>query len=108
MLKSTGTKQSIAIGGVLVQFRTIKVNERPLYAQPHSVYCVLTCYSPFVHSLYLDDYANSELKEQIDAICPAGKSSNVWLDFCIESYMVDIDGQKERRFRVFDTELKIH
>ncbi|CAO3689881.1 unnamed protein product [Umbelopsis ramanniana] len=59
-------------------------------------------------NLYLDDYANSELKEQIDAICPAGKSSNVWLDFCIESYMVDIDGQKDRRFRVFDTELKIH
>ncbi|KAG2186835.1 hypothetical protein INT44_003061 [Umbelopsis vinacea] len=59
-------------------------------------------------NLYLDDYAASELKEQIDAICPAGKSSNVWLDFCIQSYMVDIDGQKNRRFRVFDTELKIH
>ncbi|KAI8584717.1 hypothetical protein K450DRAFT_267368 [Umbelopsis ramanniana AG] len=59
-------------------------------------------------NLYLEDYAASELKEQIDTICPAGKSSNVWLDFCIQSYMVDIDGQKDRRFRVFDTELKIH
>ena len=91
-----------------MQFRTIKVNDTPFYAQLHSVYFANVVIPPFVYSLYLDDYANSELKEHIDAICPAGKSSNVWLDFCIESYMVDIDGQKDRRFRVFDTELKIH
>ncbi|GAB5587159.1 Lysine-specific demethylase 8 [Umbelopsis nana] len=59
-------------------------------------------------SLYTDEDAASELKEQIDAMCPSGKSSNVWMDFCVQSYEVSIDGKKDRRFRVFDTELKIH
>jgi hypothetical protein len=59
-------------------------------------------------SLYTDEDAASELKEQIEAMCPSGKSSNVWMDFCIQSYEVAIDGKKDRRFRVFDTELKIH
>ncbi|KAG2172741.1 hypothetical protein INT43_000088 [Umbelopsis isabellina] len=59
-------------------------------------------------NLYMDDNAANELTHQLEAICPSGKASNTFLEFCIKSYQVEINSQKQRRFQVFDTMLKIH
>ncbi|KAM3579541.1 hypothetical protein VKS41_007999 [Umbelopsis sp. WA50703] len=59
-------------------------------------------------SLYIDENAANELADQLEAICPSRKTSNVYVDFCIRSYQIDVNSQKTRRFRVFDTILKIH
>lgn len=91
------------IGTLSFQLGTIKVRIVIIFFP-----CLVPSNNSFLSSLYTDEDTRSDLQMQIQAMCPAGKSSNVWLDFCVQSYEVDINGEKDRRFRIFDTELKMH